>query len=214
MIGVHNRYRFLFWSLLICLTIFMMAQSYAFDRILNPTLFFLVLVFTVSTLDRRTRARRFGFWIIGVELVLLALALIFRGNVTAPFSGILTFVVLLTAVIAMVKKLINAKEVTTDLLFGALASYLLLGLVYSILMFALDQAIPEALFSKNGSPLVRNEEFLYFTFITYTTIGFGDIMPIHPVSQTLSAWIGVTGQIYNTVIIALLVGKHLSLKRD
>lgn len=214
MIGEHNRYRFLFWSLLICLTIFMMAQSYAFDRIFNAVLFFLVLIFTVSTLDKGTRARKFGFWIIGIELALLFLAVLFKGNITAPFSGLLTFVVLLTAVVSMVKKLVRAREVTTDLLFGALASYLLLGLVYSILMFALDQAIPEPLFSKNGAPLVRNEEFLYFTFITYTTIGFGDIMPIHPVSQTLSAWIGVTGQIFNTVIIALLVGKHLSLKRD
>jgi hypothetical protein len=214
MIGDHNRYRFLFWSLLICLTIFMMAQSYAFDRLINAVLFFLVLIFTVSTLDKGTRARKFGFWIIGIELLLLALAVVFKGNITAPFTGLLTFIVLLTAVVSMVKKLVRAKEVTSDLLFGALASYLLLGLVYSILMFALDQVIPEPLFAKNGAPLVRNEEFLYFTFITYTTIGFGDIMPIHPVSQTMSAWIGVTGQIFNTVIIALLVGKHLALKRD
>ena len=51
--------------------------------------------------------------------------------------------------------------------------------------------------------------FVYFSFITMSTVGYGDITPKIPESQTLAYFISVTGQLYIAIIIAFLVGKSL-----
>jgi hypothetical protein len=49
----------------------------------------------------------------------------------------------------------------------------------------------------------------YFSFITLTTVGYGDIVPHSPAARTLAALEAITGQIYLTVLVARLVGLHI-----
>ena len=51
---------------------------------------------------------------------------------------------------------------------------------------------------------------LYYTFMTFTTTGYGDIAPTHPISKSLAVLISVVGQLYVAVVIAMLVGKYAS----
>ena len=52
-------------------------------------------------------------------------------------------------------------------------------------------------------------DFIYYAFVTYSTLGYGEMLPLIPVAKSLATLAAVTGQIYLTVIIAMLVGKFL-----
>jgi hypothetical protein len=53
-------------------------------------------------------------------------------------------------------------------------------------------------------------DFLYFSFITLTTLGYGDVTPVSALAKSLSIVIAIAGQLYMTILIAMLVGKYIS----
>ena len=59
---------------------------------------------------------------------------------------------------------------------------------------------------ENGSEMYQ---LTYFSFTTLTSLGFGDVLPLTPPAQSLALLIGITGQLYLTILVAMLVGKYL-----
>ena len=101
----------------------------------------------------------------------------------------------------------------------SISGYLLLGLVFSLIV-AVVVAIHPGAFNfdvidpKYGNLGFYQSEFIYYAFVTYTTLGYGEIVPVIPFAKSLAVLIAVSGQIYLTVIIAMLVGKFLSHSHD
>lgn len=60
-----------------------------------------------------------------------------------------------------------------------------------------------------GSTFEEFHDYLYFSFVTLSTLGYGDITPISPIAKSITLIIAVTGQLYLTILIAVLVGKFL-----
>ncbi|NJO36069.1 MAG: two pore domain potassium channel family protein [Rhodospirillales bacterium] len=63
-------------------------------------------------------------------------------------------------------------------------------------------------YSQSGGGTLHNS--MYYSFITFATLGYGDLVPLNPAAKSLSILIAVSGQLYVAVIIALLVGKFSS----
>ena len=111
----------------------------------------------------------------------------------------------------IMRRVLDSSPVTSDKIFGAVSAYLLIGLVWA-LIFSLFQSmnpesfsIPEELQSGKAWGIWS----IYFSFVTLTTIGYGDITPLTPAAQTY-AWLeAVFGQIFLTVLIARLVALHI-----
>jgi len=101
-----------------------------------------------------------------------------------------------------------SKNVTLGVVIQAISGYLLLGvigvLLNTILLIFNNEAI---LFSSVGN---KFSSVIYYSFITLTTIGYGEILPQSVTARSLSIFIGVAGQIYLTVVIAMIIGKFLS----
>lgn len=55
-----------------------------------------------------------------------------------------------------------------------------------------------------------NTDYMYFTFVSLTSTGYGDFLPLTPAAKSLSNLISITGQLYIAIIIATLVGKYLN----
>ena len=85
---------------------------------------------------------------------------------------------------------------------AAIMVYLFLGLVWSRLYEITGLMIPGA-FHMEGSTTITS--YIYFSFITLTTIGYGDILPIHPMARNLAVLEAITGQMYIAILIARLV---------
>jgi hypothetical protein len=91
-----------------------------------------------------------------------------------------------------------------DRLVGAIVLYLLLGLIWGVLYWALGTRFPDA-FSGHPGESVGLTGWVYFSFVTLTTVGYGDITPIATGARSLAMLEALIGQLYPAVIIARLV---------
>jgi voltage-gated potassium channel Kch len=101
-------------------------------------------------------------------------------------------------------------------ILSAINGYLLLGLAASAAVAAIALYTPEAYSFSAGSGLAvadtQLSDHIYYGFVTLTTVGYGDIVPHAPLAKSLAILIGVTGQLYVAINIAMLVGKFSSAK--
>lgn len=107
-------------------------------------------------------------------------------------------------------------NVTGDAIFGAICGYLLLGIIWGIIYSALEMMSPgsfrtnEQLASTLADPRQCRGLLSYYSFVTLTTVGYGDVLPTSPIARTL-AWLeAMAGQIYLAVLVAGLVGLRVS----
>lgn len=120
----------------------------------------------------------------------------------------------LTCLIAVYDVLLGGR-ITINRLVGAACIYLLSGSLWGIVYFLLHIVSPESFDGILGS--TRSEqlnEFTYYSFVTLTTLGYGDVTPMLPIARTLSYIEAVLGQLYLTVLVAALVGIHIADRRD
>ena len=92
-------------------------------------------------------------------------------------------------------------RVTTDTIFAALSGFYLLGFAFALVYTAIELSYPGS-FNSSFDTLF---DFFYFSFVTLTTLGFGDIAPIRPLSRALVTTEALLGQIYLVVLVARLV---------
>jgi hypothetical protein len=88
-------------------------------------------------------------------------------------------------------------------LSGVLAIYLLVGMFYSFLYAAIEAAEDGAFFAETADP--ERSDFLYFSFITQSTTGYGDLTPAADLGRMLAVTEALFGQIYLVTIVALIV---------
>jgi len=134
---------------------------------------------------------------------------VFVANCLALF-----FLVLLTALI--LSQTLREGETTSHRIMGAVAAYLLLGLIWYLGYHLIALRIPWA-FNVQGPSLGGGEalqsQLFYFSFVTLTTLGYGDIVAVHPMTRMLVILEGVTGQLFPAILIARLVSLQVQSKR-
>lgn len=91
-----------------------------------------------------------------------------------------------------------------DRVFGAVVLYLLLGLLWAVAYHVVNRLVPGA-FVGHPAGAVDLSDWVYFSFITLTTVGYGDITPAAQGARSLAMLEALTGQLYPAVIIARLV---------
>ncbi|HUY91414.1 MAG TPA: potassium channel family protein [Pirellulales bacterium] len=121
-----------------------------------------------------------------------------------------------TAVAVMVMRHLVTNEVTADNVAGAVCAYLLLGLAIGLL-YAIIETLHAHSFHGRGElaaeladPVRRRSALTYYSFITLTTAGYGDLTPATPFTRILAAMEAVLGQLYLAILVAGLVGIRVS----
>ncbi len=117
---------------------------------------------------------------------------------------------ILSAVIAM-RQILFSGRITTNKLVGSVCIYLLLGIIWALLYLFIDLLTVNAF---NGvlihSGYQAIWEYIYFSFVTLTTLGYGDISPVNEVARSLVYLEAICGQFYIAILVASLVGAHMS----
>lgn len=100
-------------------------------------------------------------------------------------------------------------RVTVNTISGAICGYILIGVLWGYLYGIVDLLVPNAFTTSaaEGDPVVG---FVYFSMVTLTTLGYGDIVPVAPAARGLAVVEATLGQVYLTVLVARLVGMHLT----
>lgn len=207
----QNKFLWLLVSTLLLITINPYLPSFELGKLLSSGLFTAVVLSGIYSVRNQRRLLR-QILMIGIFSIALDLAssLPLLQDHKIPVLGILLYTGFLSLVtINLIRQVALSQEVTADVIYGAIAGYLLIGLTAGLMATAIEMLFPG---SFELSPVDASEVFpdlLYFSFITLSTIGYGDITPSTSVAQSFAMVLGVSGQIYLTVLIALLIGKYL-----
>jgi voltage-gated potassium channel len=114
----------------------------------------------------------------------------------------------------LVKQVSRSKTVSARVILESINGFLMIGLVFSIVIGVLMGLNPGSFSFSNINAdsvptLALFEHYVYYAFITLTTVGYGDVLPLTPEARALSVLISLTGQFYIAVVIAFLVGKFI-----
>jgi hypothetical protein len=116
----------------------------------------------------------------------------------------------LFSIIQMLIFIYSQKEVTRDLIIGAAVVYLFMALMWAFIFVVVETLHPGSFNLPEGLDVVATRQFVYYSFVTLTTLGYGDITPITGLARSLCILEAVTGQLYLVVQVAWLVGVHVS----
>lgn len=215
--GLHPRH---FWSTesgLTGLLIFFLGYlivvtslgDFGFGAVLARLFFSLIIVAGVVTIFRKR-------WLHGFAIVLAAGIIILKwveeirpevAFTVLNASLSLLFLGFLLAVVSV--QVFGEGPVTGHRIRGAVVMYLLLGVIWAILYHVVALTIPQAFRLPEdfagGYPDALQRQLMYFSFITLTTTGFGDITPVHPVAKMLTMFEALAGQLFLAITIARLV---------
>ena len=151
------------------------------------------------------------------------LVLILGGVVThhswTPVQIIVQLVFLCYVLWIVVRTVFRAKIITSDILCGAVSVYLLVGVLAGLVFLLIEYFAPGSFRVSNWTtdPITQQASFiqdpgwlLYFSFVTLTTVGYGDVLPASAVARSASVLVAVIGQVLLMVQIARLVGMHVA----
>jgi Ion channel len=140
----------------------------------------------------------------------------FRPDLVPPRVFLIGGLLLITFVIAnLLRFILRAPSVNTEVLCASISVYMMLGLVWAMAYWLVDRLTPGGAFSFNTNAGPRSIEGLtglYFSFVTLSTLGYGDITPASTGARWLAAMEAMTGLLYVAVLIARLVALYSSPK--
>jgi len=108
----------------------------------------------------------------------------------------------------MVRHLLSIRVVTADMVYCAISTYLLIGIGWSGIFNILEIVAPGSFSAESAG------DFLYFSFVTLTTVGFGDLLPLSVLAKRLVILEASMGSIYMAVIVAMIVGRYMSMQSE
>jgi len=106
--------------------------------------------------------------------------------------------------------LLKSREVTSEILFASVCVYLLIGLTWAALYVFIDLIYPHSFIDVGDNLAITAPRFLFFSYITLTTVGYGTMNPVSDPARSLALLEAIIGQLYLAILVARLVGLHIS----
>ncbi len=118
----------------------------------------------------------------------------------------------LIAIVSIGRSVFFIETSTSNRILGSLCIYMLLGMFFAFLYAGLDLMRPDAIDFRGAeaSDLGSFGDYLYFSYVTLTTTGFGDIVPVRPLARLLAYLETVVGSMFLVVVVASFVAIHVS----
>lgn len=116
-------------------------------------------------------------------------------------------------VITMIGQIMRNKDIDGHLIIEAINGYLLIGVIISFINSTILWHNNQAISFPKSNDLTDIGDIVYYSFVSITTIGFGEIIPQSQVAKSLSIFSGIVGQFYLAIIMALIIGKLLNSKQ-
>ena len=130
-----------------------------------------------------------------------------EGPIVTTIRPLITSAVLTLLLILTLRGIFQAVEISKNVIFGALCGYILIGYIGTYLAMAVSMIYPG---SYNVAGELHAMEAFYFSFVTMTTLGYGDILPLTDQARAITIVLSILGPMYVAILIAMMVGKYAS----
>lgn len=209
MITLIKKTRFLF--LFIVILIFCMLRAIEAQTEIKPVadLFLITLIIT-SLIVISEQSQKFLFYLFLLGMFEICLIIIDIWIINLPeyilklLFGMLFFLLMTVTCITLT---LQDKTISITTLFGSLSAYLFIGLTFAYLYLLIYLLYPQSI---TGLDPHAETRAIYYSFITLTTVGFGDVVSTGPVMQCLSWMEAFCGQAYVAIFISQLVGRYIA----
>jgi hypothetical protein len=161
------------------------------------------LVVAISDPEAGHHVHKSHWILIGVCVALAPLVLVINSARIVGLTYLLPVALLVTATLPItLNRILHHRRVTSETILGALCVYVLIGLLYAFLYLAVAD-FRDTFFVQPGAH--EQSEYLYFSFVTLTTLGFGDLSPAPGLPQALTVSEALLGNIFLVTLVARLV---------
>jgi len=152
-------------------------------------------------------------------LIVLVLGSVLTHHKWIPVQLIIQILFLGYVLGIVVRSVFKAKIVTSDILCGAVSVYLLVGVLAGLVFLLIEYYAPGSFRVSNWTTDAVTQQasfiedpgwLLYFSFVTLTTVGYGDVLPASAIARSAAVLVAVIGQVLLMVQIARLVGMHVA----
>jgi len=219
-LDIRNRLirRYSFHNLLIWLLFYLVAgpflQNLPHASFILSVSISLVLFVAVYAINSKTRLFKYVMGLLILTLALFWMDVFHIVSFSRLASRLIMAAYLSTLIYSFTKYVFSARKVDSRLISAALCLYLILGTLWGVIYNILELASPGSfkgdLLSGHSALVDPLEHFQYFSFVTLTTLGYGDILPQTQGAAALCQTEAIIGQFYMAVLVARLVGIQVS----
>lgn len=178
-----------------------------------PTLFygFYATIFVVATWALSDgRPLRVLVGSAGLAVLIAGLLNSYVPSNAAALAVYLTSIVYhLGMVVVLARYTFGAKTVMTDILISATSLYLVIGSGFAAVLALIEWYAPGSFVASSGA-VINWQQMVYFSYVTLTTLGYGDITPVGFYAQSFVAFEAIGGTLYAVMLLSRLVGLHAS----
>jgi hypothetical protein len=203
-IRILDRYATLLVLLLANFFLLEVVQDERWGAIGSTLLSAAALVVAISDPDTGHKVERRHWISIAVCVLLAPIVLVVNSREVIGLTYLLPAALLVTATLPVtLTRVLRHQRVTHETVLGALCTYVLVGLLFAFAYLALDLVRDAPFFAQPGPH--QESEYLYFSFVTITTLGFGDLSPAVGLPQALTALEALLGSVFLVTLVARLV---------
>lgn len=202
---------------LLCLIVGLLVLVPILNRFVIAHLFLDLFVAAIFIFMVYFISQNKGLVIAGLVMTVVMIASLglqyFYPNKSIAAIGMIAGIVLIALVVAnIIGYILKSDEVCREVIYSAILLYLLLALMWAFLYAFLELVDPTSFNIDLSDTKDYLAIFQYYSFVTITTLGYGDITPVTEVAQAFTVLEAVIGQLYLVVAVAWLVGMHVSKK--
>jgi len=208
----QNRFLLLLIFLVGAIAIPPFIERIALHDFIGTMFFSLILASGIYSFSKNLK-----FYKISSTFIILAIALEWiqffkREDEIIQMAQVLyTGIVLIILLVETLSTVSRSKEVDLNTIFGAICGYVLIGFFGSMIAVFISLKYVD---SYTLAGILTVNEAVYYSFVTMTTLGYGDISPVSPAARSFAVLLSILGPMYVAVLISILVGKFLSKSRD
>ena len=200
-----NRYRFLLFALIITMTVPPFLRESSFGDLSIMIVLSILLLACLNFLSGLKKIFVVALVIFFLTSIFGWLPYFFDKDYTKIIRCLFSFTFFSLVVYHLLKDIRYAEIVTSKVIYGSIAAYLLIGIIGGNIFYFLDLVYPGSFNIRMNTSMAN-----FFSFTTLTTVGYGNVYPVKAQAQAISTFLAISGQLYLTVLVAILVGKYLS----
>lgn len=213
MTSTNNRFFFLLGGLLVALLVApITTERYPGFTGLLLTVTILIAVFSMSA---SRRIYIVAWLLVAAKVILAAVSFVQDSPGVHIAETVVLFAFFILATVFAFQRVLKDEYVDMNRIAGAISIYMLIGLIWACLYFFISLANPGAFegLGDMGSHDVKTinaafMDLLYYSYVTMSTLGYGDITPVSRAAQSLAYLEAICGVMYVAVLVAALVGSY------
>jgi len=173
------------------------------------------LIIGLWSLIENPRWFRVGMALVISDLILTALYLSTNSLIAEVLTTVVEIAFCALSLVIALDHVLFGRRMDLNRIVGAICVYLLLGLLFALANGLVYRFVPDA-FNGIDATEVSTTGFtlLYYSFVTMTTLGYGDISPESPIARVLAYLSAIAGQFYIAVLVAMIVTQYMNQRNN